>query len=237
VHELVATAKPAPVKAAKRSSNSLTNGPCTTHPLSSGHSLVTSLPDVSELGGNLERWRPWFLDAARRVIAACPHDGVAIFYQTDVKIDGHWVDKAHLCIEAAEAESVPMRWHKIVCRIQPGRVAFGRPSYAHLLCFAREHSLPMDRSTPDVLPDPGPSAWARGIGWNICHFVAGYVRDEVKSHTLVDPFCGLGTVLWVAHDLGLSAIGVDRSPKRCRLARDGLPPRLRGRLAIRAEPR
>src|SRR5512143_1123585 len=37
-----------------------------------GCSLVTSLPDVSELGGlSLGEWRAWFVRAARRVMASC----------------------------------------------------------------------------------------------------------------------------------------------------------------------
>jgi hypothetical protein len=35
----------------------------------------------------------------------------------------------------------------------------------------------------------------------------------------VDPFCGKGTLLAVANAMGFDAIGVDRSPKRCRAAR------------------
>ena len=37
---------------------------------------------------------------------------------------------------------------------------------------------------------------------------------------IIDPFCGVGTVLAVANRLGLPAIGVERSVRRCALARD-----------------
>jgi tRNA G10 N-methylase Trm11 len=35
----------------------------------------------------------------------------------------------------------------------------------------------------------------------------------------LDPFCGVGTVLAVANALGLDALGVERSTKRCEQAR------------------
>jgi tRNA G10 N-methylase Trm11 len=34
-----------------------------------------------------------------------------------------------------------------------------------------------------------------------------------------DPFCGVGTVLAVANALGLDALGVEKSRKRCEQAR------------------
>ena len=37
--------------------------------------------------------------------------------------------------------------------------------------------------------------------------------------TIFDPFCGVGTVLAVANVLGLDALGVEKSKKRCEQAR------------------
>jgi tRNA G10 N-methylase Trm11 len=36
---------------------------------------------------------------------------------------------------------------------------------------------------------------------------------------IFDPFCGVGTVLAVANALGLEALGVEKSKKRCEQAR------------------
>lgn len=201
------------------------------YPVTPGHSLITSLPDVSEVGKPLEDWKSWFVDAAARVMQRCPRDGVAIFYQTDIKVAGHWVDKAHLCLKASEKVGIPLIWHKIVCRVPPGNVCYARPSYSHVLCFAPALTWPTGRSTADVITDPGPMAWARGIGLNVVRWLIRFVREEVGSHTVVDPFCGLGTLLWIAHQEGLAGIGVDLSPKRCRKAREGLSSKIRAALA------
>jgi hypothetical protein len=45
-----------------------------------------------------------------------------------------------------------------------------------------------------------------------------YLLSSTNLRVVVDPFCGRGSVLAVANDLGLHAIGVDWSPKRCRYA-------------------
>jgi tRNA G10 N-methylase Trm11 len=46
-----------------------------------------------------------------------------------------------------------------------------------------------------------------------------FLRDEADATTIVDPFCGRGTVLAVANALGLDAVGVELGGKRCRIAR------------------
>ena len=68
-----------------------------------GACAVTSLPDVSEVGMSLEAWRPWFIDAARLVVEAVPDGSAAIFFQSDIKRDGVWIDKGALVMRAAQA--------------------------------------------------------------------------------------------------------------------------------------
>ena len=46
-----------------------------------------------------------------------------------------------------------------------------------------------------------------------------FVLDETTTRTIVDPFCGWGTVLAVANALGLDAVGVDVSARMCKRAR------------------
>ena len=186
----------------------------------SGCSVVTSLPDVSELPAlSLEQWKGWFVGAATAVLRACPDDGVAIFYQTDVKKAGVWVDKGYLCSKAAEAERFETLWHKVVCRKPAGTTTFGRPAYSHMLCFSRGARVELARSTPDVLPDAGAQTWTRGMGQKACELACRYVKECTPSETVVDPFCGRGTSLAVANAFGLSAVGVELSAKRARQAR------------------
>ena len=67
-----------------------------------GACAVTSLPDVSEVGLALPVWRAWFLEAVRLVVEAVPAEGAAVFFQSDIKRDGAWIDKGALVTRAAE---------------------------------------------------------------------------------------------------------------------------------------
>jgi len=57
---------------------------------------VRSQAELPELG--LEGWRTWLVVTSAQVAP----EAVAVFYQTDVKRDGGWVDKAHLVQLGAE---------------------------------------------------------------------------------------------------------------------------------------
>ena len=184
-----------------------------------GASLITSLPDLAELHPlPLAEWRAWFIAAAAAVLRACPPEGAAIFYQTDIKHEGAWIDKAYLVQRAAEEVGAALLWHRIVCRRPPGAVTFGRPAYAHLLAFAPAPREDPAWSTADVLPSGGAMLWSRAIGLDACAAACRYVLARTPTRLVVDPFCGRGTVLAVANQHGLDAIGVERSPKRCRAA-------------------
>jgi hypothetical protein len=185
-----------------------------------GASVVTSLPDVSEVSSlGFDGWRTWFIDAARDVIRWVPDAGVAIFYQSDVRHRGAWVDKGYLVMRAAEDVSgASIAWHKIVCRRRAGTPTLGRASYSHMICVARA-PRPSTRPTPDVLPDAGLMPWSRAMGVEACRVACRWLIDETSTRVVVDPFCGRGTVLAIANELGLDAIGVDTNAKRCRAAR------------------
>ena len=181
-----------------------------------GCSLLTSLPDVSELPLPFAAWRAWFIDAAAAVLRACPPEGAAIFYQTDIKQAGVWVDKAHLVQLAGERCATPLWWHKIACRKPAGTITFGRPNYAHLLCFGRA-PLGEPDGAADVF-DTGAMTWSRAIGVQAGALACGFIRRRTPTRTVVDPFCGRGTALAIANAMGLHAVGVELSPKRCRVA-------------------
>ncbi len=186
----------------------------------SGCSVITSLPDVSEFPTlSLAEWKQWFVRTAALVMAKVPEDGAALFYQTDVKKAGAWVDKGYLISKAAEQAGCETLFHKMVCRKPPGTVTFGRPAYSHLLGFSRGLRVDLGRATPDVLPEAGEVTWTRGMGVQACLAACRFVLEHTKSRTVVDPFCGHGTVLAVANALGLDAVGVELSRKRAQKAR------------------
>lgn len=185
-----------------------------------GASVVTSLPDVSELPGlDLSQWQAWFEDATVLTMQAVPDEGVAIFFQSDIRHGGLWIDKGALVAQAAARAHMQLLFHKIVCRKPPGTVTHGRASYSHLLGFGRTLRPAAARATADVIPDAGFMPGAKSTGVNACLDACRFVARETTTRTIVDPFCGFGTVLAVANELGMAAVGVDLSARMCRRAR------------------
>jgi hypothetical protein len=184
--------------------------------------IITSLPDVSEvpaLGPGLEGWRAWFVEAAARVMR-WPAPGMpSIFFQSDVRHQGQWVDKAFLVQQAGERVGASLVFHKIVCRHPPGTLTQGRASYSHLLAFTLGAQLFPKKPSADVLPDAGEMPWSRAMGTRACEAACRFLLDETPVRRVVDPFCGKGTVLAVANVLGIDALGIELSAKRCRAAR------------------
>lgn len=184
-------------------------------------SLVTSLPDISEFPKfSVDQWKDWFSKTAALVISKTPDDGVTIFYQTDIKLGGVWIDKGYLCQKAAEDQGTQLVWHKIICRSEPGQATFGRTGYTHLLCFSKTIREQPKASTADVVPDLGEKTWEKGMGLKACWIIGNFIKDQTRSTTIVNPFCGQGSMLAVANTLNLLAIGIERSPKRAEIARE-----------------
>lgn len=183
------------------------------------HALVTSLPDSSEMRLDFAAWQRWFSDTAALVCQKTADSAVSIFFQTDVKRDGVWIDKAFLVQLGAREAGSQLLWHKVVCRAPAGVATFGRPAYAHLLCFSRALRLDPARSSPDVLPRLGKMTWARAMGIAACEATSQFLLEQTACRTVVDPFCGVGSMLAVANAYGLHAIGVELSAKRAARAR------------------
>jgi hypothetical protein len=191
------------------------------HPAEPGTSVVTSLPDLSETPHlDLDGWRNWFVDAVHRVVAWVPDGGVAIFYQSDIRHEGRLIDKGYLIMRGAEPDAT-LLWHKIVCRKPPGTIAFGRPSYSHMICVQRGQSrrVAIRHPGPDVIADAGFMPWSRAMGVGACRVALRFLREETETRLVVDPFCGQGTVLAVANAMGFDALGIDLATRRCKIAR------------------
>ncbi len=185
-------------------------------------SFVSSLPDVSETGRSFAHWRAFFVDAAARVCQALTPDGLAIFMQTDRRVDGRWIDKSALVAEGAARASAELLCRKVICRRPPGSCSSAGASFSNLLVYGRGRVLDpaLPDLIPDVLVDPGPSTWVRGVGRDACSAAVRLVlRYAPSTTTIVDPFCGEGMTLAVANALGLAAVGVERNRKRADKAR------------------
>ncbi len=185
-----------------------------------GSSLVGSLPDISEFPGyTLAQWKEWFTTTTRLILSRTPPEGVTFFFQSDIKVDNTWVDKAYLVQKAAEELGREMLFHKIVCRFPAGTITFGRPAYSHVLAFSQSVRPDYGKSTADVLPDTGEKTWVRGMGLDVSLMIARFVKEHTETKTIVNPFCGQGSMLAAANFLGLNAVGIERSTKRAEMAR------------------
>ncbi len=184
------------------------------------HAIVTSLPDVSECPGmSLADWSAWFSATVALCCRAAHPRGVVIFYQTDIKQEGCWVDKSHLVHCGADAAGSACLWHKVVCRVRPGLRTFGRPAYGHLQCFSKGLRVPIAMASPDVIDGLGVMTWSRAMPSTAAEAVCSFLTRLETVTTVVDPFCGRGTMLAVANHHGLDALGLDLSKKRVKKAR------------------
>ncbi len=184
-----------------------------------GACAVTSLPDVSELSLALPRWRTWFLEAVRLVVESVSPESAALFFQSDIKREGRWIDKGALVIRAAEDAGARVLFHKIVCRRPPGTLTMGRPGFTHLIAVSRTMQCPDVLPIPDIITDAGRQLWVRAMGVRAAAHAIRFARDQAGATTIFDPFCGVGTVLAVANALGLDALGVEKAKKRSEQAR------------------
>jgi len=57
------------------------------------------------------------------------------------------------------------------------------------------------------------------MGREACLAVGRFLVAHTRCRTVVDPFCGMGSMLAAANELGLAAVGVERSAKRAARAR------------------
>jgi hypothetical protein len=189
-------------------------------PLPPDHAIVTSLPDHSELRAlGVEGWRRWFVETVTLACRAVADDAVAIFYQSDVKHDGRWIDKGHLVMCGADAAESSLLWHKIVCRAPAGTETYGRPSYSHMLCVSRALRIEPGIRAIDVLPQLGEMTWSRAMGGAACAAAARFIAEHTRCRVVVDPFCGLGSMLTAANAHGLDAIGIELNQRRATRAR------------------
>lgn len=176
--------------------------------------VVTGLPDAAEIGWPVERYLPWFRNAARLAMLAATPAAPAVFCQTDRKADGQWHSKAALLFQASGEAGLRCLWHKIVLRRATGATDLHRPGYSHVIAFSREGRP--GAATPDVL-GVGKTVYSNGMPLNVALAAVRFAAQS--SDTICDPFCGRGTTLAVAEALGLRAVGVDIDPAQCAAAR------------------
>jgi hypothetical protein len=184
-----------------------------------GACAVTSLPDVSEVSLTLPLWKGWFQRAVRLVVSSVPDDSAAVFFQSDIKDSGRWIDKGALVMAAAGEAGAQVLFHKLVCRRPPGTLTGGRPGYTHFIAVSRKMRCPDILPIPDIITEPGRALWIRAMGVRAAAQAVRFARDQVGAKLIFDPFCGVGTVPAVANALGLPALGIEKARKRAEQSR------------------
>jgi len=192
--------------------------------------ILTGIPDVCEVQNfapTMQAWEAWFLRAAKCVLEALPPRGIAVLVQTDIRENGHGqVSKLSLVLRAAsEVDGVTLLWHKVAHFGTVDESTQGAVKYSHMICFWRRGSEADPEPVcglPDVLwrglKPRGLKNAMRCFGVNMTRAVLVWASRQLGVDTVVDPFCGAGTVLAVGNALGLHAIGVDISPRRVKQA-------------------
>ncbi len=74
-------------------------------------------------------------------------------------------------------------------------------------------------ASADVLPELGAMPWVRAMGQAACVASATFLRRHTAATTIVDPFCGVGTMLAVGNAMGFNAVGVELSRRRAAASR------------------
>ncbi|EGC30060.1 hypothetical protein DICPUDRAFT_50950, partial [Dictyostelium purpureum] len=189
-------------------------------------SVITSLPDITEVSGfTLEQYKQWFTNTVQLIASKLSDNNVGIVYQTDIKY--HWkhdrslieeyIDKGYLAMKGIEAAGCKVVWHKIMAASDLTKMIItkNKSSFTHMICFAKQPTnIKYQDNTPDI-NTRGDMVWSRAMGLNACEISTSYVRG-IGSHTVLDPFCGKGSVLAVANVYGLNGIGIDLSTSKFR---------------------
>jgi hypothetical protein len=58
------------------------------------------------------------------------------------------------------------------------------------------------------------------MGLEACMMMGKFLSERVPTKTLLNPFCGEGSMLAAANAVGLNAIGIEKSPKRAGRSRE-----------------
>lgn len=202
---------------------------------------ISEIPEMFSGGPTLkvQEYESWFEEVVYLVLSKIQYGSYAIFLQSDVRVcdnNGNlacWIDKSALCNRAAvRLGNCRLMWHKM-CLLPNAATkrSLGRPSYSHFVCYVKTLPTPPIETkwfpnmfpryeleefpTPDIFAR-GEMVWPKGIGLNTAIMGCAFLKKIAKADIVVDPFCGMGTVLAVANFYGMKSIGVDISPKRCK---------------------
>lgn len=176
--------------------------------------IVTSLPDMEEINCCYDEWLSFIKTSCQNMINSLDESGVIFFYQTDRKHKGSIIDKKRIISSVFIEHGYKLILSKIVLKQEPNTINLFRPTFTNLFAFSKK--LTPGSATPDVIYT-GKMLYKNAMGYNaICVCVAYCVKNNIKQ--VVDPFCGMGSVLKVFNDYGFSSIGVDIDENQTKIA-------------------
>ena len=203
-------------------------------------SLLKGISDPLE---RIQVYEEWFIKVSRHILNRLPNNAYAIFLQSPVRaIDAKtnkvlkYIDKSHLLAIAVLRTNCVLMWKKMTINSVLDKRSFHRPTYSDLICFGKgqpkqEESLKghlsdkpttlystptyntEDFAVPDII-QRGEMLWPKGVGIDTAILGIQFLKYAAKASLVIDPFCGVGTILAVANYYGLDSFGVEISPKR-----------------------
>lgn len=181
-----------------------------------GH-VITSLPDANELGIEAdETYVQWFARASRLCFITTHLDCVTVFMQSDRLANGRWLSKTKLLMQVAETHGAGLIWHKIELRRAAGKIDLYRPSYRNILAFGSGKTRSGPR-TPDVF-GPGETIYRNAVSTEAAQVAVNLALCNDRTKPIIDPFCGRGTVPYVAKRSGAETFGIDIDKAQCEYA-------------------
>jgi 2-polyprenyl-3-methyl-5-hydroxy-6-metoxy-1,4-benzoquinol methylase len=168
--------------------------------------MITSLPDMEEVGATLEKWQEWIKSTCNNIVNSANNDSIIFFYQTDRKYSGRIIDKKTMISQVFLDSGYNNILSKIVLRREPNKMDLFRPTYTNLFGFSK--TITSGGTTPDVIY-AGKMIYNNAMGFNAVETCINFLKAKKITGTILDPFCGQGSVLKIANQLGYDAIGVD----------------------------
>lgn len=174
--------------------------------------MITSLPDMEEVCMGEKDWEDWIKKTCKLIINSLDDDGIVIFYQTDRKYNGQVIDKKTLISKEFIELDYKNIFNKIVLKQKPNTVNLFRPTFTNLFGFSKK--ITSGKATPDVI-DCGKMVYKNAMGLNACKTAIDFINTKININTIVDPFCGQGSVLKIANNMGFNSLGIEILKEQC----------------------
>lgn len=168
--------------------------------------IITSLPDMEEVGLNKDGWLAWIKDILKLLMGSIGDNGIIFFYQTDRKHNGEIIDKKSIITNEFLSNGYKNILSKIVLKREVGKVDLFRPTYSNLFAFSKK--VTSGAATPDVL-FAGKMLYKNAMGFDAVSVCIDFLKAKKIKGMVVDPFCGMGSVLKISNELGYDTFGVD----------------------------